>query len=105
MSEAALQERRYLSESGLVIAVVVLQLGSGRIFSGPLLQGQGLQGDEVAALPLATENARTCLNQLSEAMRCDDARVREEVIRGVRRIFKQLLGTRPTVVPIVVRLP
>jgi hypothetical protein len=38
-------------------------------------------------------------------MRCDDARVREELIRGVRRVFKQLLGTRPTVVPIVVRLP
>ena len=105
VSEAALQERRYLAEAGLVIAVVVLQLGSGRILNGPVLQGQALQGDELAALPLATENARTCLDQLSEAMRCDDARVREEIIRGVRRIFKQLLGTRPTVVPIVVRLP
>ena len=105
VSEAALQERRYLSESGLVIAVVVLQLGSGRVLNGPVLQAQGLQGDELAALPLATENARTCLTQLSEAMRCDDARVREEIIRGTRRVFKQLLGTRPTVVPIVVRLP
>jgi ribonuclease J len=105
VSEAALQERRYLAESGLVIAVVVLQLGSGRILNGPVLQGQALQGDELAALPLATENARTCLDQLSEAMRCDDARVREEIVRGARRIFKQLLGTRPTVVPIVVRLP
>ena len=105
VSEAALQERRYLAESGLVIAVVVLQLGSGRILNGPVLQGQALQGDEVAALPLATENARTALDYLSEAMRCDDARVREEMIRGVRKSFKQLLGTRPTVVPIVVRLP
>ncbi len=105
VSEAALQERRYLAESGLVIAVVVLQLGSGRILNGPVLQPQALQGDEMAALPLATENARNVLNQLSEAMRCDDARVREEIVRGVRRVFKQLLGTRPTVVPIVVRLP
>ena len=105
VSEAALQERRYLAESGLVIAVVVLQLGSGRILNGPVLQPQALQGDEMAALPLATENARNVLQQLSEAMRCDDARVREEIVRGVRRVFKQLLGTRPTVVPIVVRLP
>ena len=105
VSEAALQERRYLAESGLVIAVVILQLGSGRILNGPVLQPQALQSDELAALPLATENARTALDQLSEAMRCDDARVREELIRGVRRIFKQLLGTRPTVIPIVVRLP
>ena len=105
VSEAALQERRYLAEAGLVVAVVVLQLGSGRILNGPVLQGQALQGDELAALPLATENARTVLDHLSEAMRCDDARVREEMIRGVRRSFKQLLGTRPTVIPIVVRLP
>ncbi len=105
VSETALQERRYLAESGLVIAVVIFQLGSGRILNGPVLQPQALQSDELAALPLATENARTVLDQLSEAMRCDDARVREELTRGVRRIFKQLLGTRPTVIPIVVRLP
>ncbi len=105
VSELALQERRYLSETGLVIAVVVLQLGSGKVLNGPVLQAQALQGDEVAALPLATEGARKALRELSDAMRCDDARVREEVIRGIRRVFKQLLGTRPTVVPIVVRLP
>lgn len=105
VSEAALQERRYLAESGLVIAVVILQIGSGRILNGPVLQPQALQGDELAALPLASENARTALDQLSEAMRCDDARVREEIVRAVRRSFKQLLGTRPNVIPIVVRLP
>ena len=38
-------------------------------------------------------------------MRGDDARVREELIRGARRVFKQLLGARPTILPIVVRLP
>ena len=105
VSETALQERRYLAASGLVVAVVAMQLGSGKILNGPVLQAHALQGDELAAIPLATENARTALDELSEAMRCDDARVREEVIRAVRKVFKQLLGTRPTVVPIVIRLP
>ncbi len=105
VTPAALQERRWLAESGVVIAVVVLQLGSGRILNGPVLQGQALQGDEVAALPLATEGARKNLMELSEAMRSDDARVREEITRGVRRVFKQLLGSKPTVIPMVIRLP
>jgi ribonuclease J len=65
VSEAALKERRWLAESGVVIAVVVLQLGSGKIINGPVLQAQALQGDQLAALPLATENARTVLDQLS----------------------------------------
>jgi ribonuclease J len=104
ITEAALQERRWLAETGAVIAVVVLQRGSGKILHAPVLQGHGLQGDEAAALPLATENATDALKSLSEGMRGDDARVREELIRGIRRAFKQLLGTKPTVVPIVVRL-
>jgi hypothetical protein len=37
-------------------------------------------------------------------MRGDDERVREELVRGVRRVFKQLFGTRPLVQPVVVRL-
>lgn len=105
VSPLALAERRALAETGVVVAVVVLQLGAGRIVSGPALHAQGLQGDEAAALSLAAEGARLNLETISEAMRGDDERVREELVRGVRRVFRQLLGTRPTVLPIVVRVP
>jgi hypothetical protein len=37
-------------------------------------------------------------------MRGDDERVREAMTRGVRRVFKQLFGTRPTVMPVVLRV-
>ncbi|MFZ5445922.1 MAG: ribonuclease J [Myxococcota bacterium] len=104
VSAQALQERRWLAESGVVVAVIVLGLGSGKILHGPTLHGQALQGDEQAALPLAAENARRNLDELSEAVRADDARVREEVIRGVKRVFKQLLGSKPTIIPLVVRI-
>ncbi len=105
VSELSLQERRRLAEAGLVMAVVVLQHGSGRVLHAPTLQGHGLQADELGALDLAAENARQALSELSEAMRGDDARVREELIRATRRTFKQLTGTRPTVFPLIVRLP
>lgn len=105
ISELALLERRALAESGLVVAVVVLQLGSGKVLHKPTVHGQALQGDELAALPLAAENAALGISELTEAVRCDDARVREELVRSVRRVFKQLLGTRPTVVPLVLRVP
>lgn len=104
ITEAALQERRWLAETGAVVVVVVIQRGGGKVLHAPVLHGHGLQSDESAALPLATENATEALQSLSEAMRGDDARVREELIRSTRRAFKQLLGTKPTVVPIVVRL-
>ncbi len=104
VTEAALRERRLLAEAGVVIAVVALEHGGGTVLHGPTVYAQGLQGDELAALSLSAEGARLALSEISSAWRADDERVREEVTRGVRRVFKQLLGTRPNVMPIVLRL-
>ena len=104
ISEAVLAERRKIAEAGSVIALVVLGLGSGKVLSPPTLRGLGLSDEELSALPMAIEGAALALSELSHAMRGDDERVREELVRGVRRVFKQLLGSRPVVLPIVVRV-
>jgi ribonuclease J len=104
-TDAVLADRRGLAESGLVVVVVALELGSGLVRSTPTVHGQALAPEEQAALPLAAEGARQALQELSEAMRGDDARVREALVRGTRRVFKQLLGVRPVVLPLVVRVP
>jgi ribonuclease J len=104
VSDATISERRQVAEAGLVVAIVVMRLGSGTVLAGPTVHPQGLSSEEVAALPLAADGAKLNLVQLSEAMRGDDERVREELVRGVRRVFKQLFGTRPLVQAIVVRL-
>jgi ribonuclease J len=100
----AIGERRALAESGVVVAVVVLELGGGRVLSSPSLHAHGLSPEEQAALPLAAEGAALDLSELSEAVRGDDERVREALARGVRRVFKQLLGVRPMVLPVVLRM-
>lgn len=99
-----LGERRALAESGVVVVVVVLQQGGGRVLAGPTVHAQGLPADEQAALELAAEGAALELSEQSDAMRGDDERVREAMTRGVRRVFKQLFGTRPTVMPVVLRV-
>jgi len=72
---------------------------------GPLLTAEGLSPEETAALGLAQDGARLALLEVSDAVRGDDERVREELVRGVRRVFKQVLGSRPNVLPVVLRLP
>jgi ribonuclease J len=104
ISPEAIGERRALAESGVVVAVVVLQLGGGRVLAGPTMHAQGLSPEEHAALTLAAEGAGLALSELSEAVRGDDERVREALVRGVRRAFRQLLGVRPTVMPVVLRV-
>ncbi len=104
VTEAALNERRMLAEHGLVIVVVAMATGGSELLSGPTVWAKGLQGDELSALSLSADGARLALSEISAGLRADDERVREELVRGVRRVFKQLLGTRPNVLPIVLRM-
>jgi ribonuclease J len=104
LSDAMLADRRGLAEAGLVVLVTVLELGGGAVRSPPAAHGQALSTEEQAALPMAAEGARQALLELSDAVRGDDERVREALVRGARRVFKQLLGVRPVVLPLVVRV-
>ncbi|MDP3504353.1 MAG: ribonuclease J [Myxococcales bacterium] len=104
VSEASLKERMQLAETGVVIAVVVMQQGGGKIRHGPTISAQGLSGEEQSALTLAAEGAQLALKEISEAVRGDDERVREAMTRGVRRVFKQLFGSKPLIHAVVVRV-
>ncbi|SEK34340.1 ribonuclease J [Stigmatella aurantiaca] len=100
----ALQERTRLAETGMVVAVAVIDRASLALMAGPQLTGQGLSLDEQALLPRVAEEARSLFLQLSPQLRGDDALVREELTRSVRRAFKLFTNKRPLVVPMVVKV-
>jgi ribonuclease J len=104
VTQDILQERVKLSETGLVAAVVVLQRDNQKLVAGPQLSGQGLSLDEQVMLPRVAQEARTLFEALSPQLRGDDALVREELTRAVRRAFKLYTSRRPLVVPMVVRV-
>jgi ribonuclease J len=99
-----LQERLKLAETGVVAAVVVLQRDNQKLVAGPQLSGQGLNLDEQVLLPRVAQEARSLFEELSPQLRGDDALVREELTRAVRRAFKLYTARRPLVVPMVVRV-
>ncbi len=55
-------------------------------------------------LPRVAEEARNLFLQMSPQLRGDDALVREELTRAVRRAFKLYTAKRPLVVPMVVKV-
>lgn len=100
----ALQERTKLAETGLVVAAVVIDRSSLALMAGPQLTGHGLSLDEQVLLPRVADEARNIFLQMSPQLRGDDALVREEVTRAVRRAFKLYTAKRPLVVPMVVKV-
>jgi ribonuclease J len=104
VTQEAIKERLRLAETGVVMAVVVINRDTGAIVGGPQLSARGLAPHEDSLLPHAAEEGRAALQDVSAALRTDDAFVKDELSRAVRRYFKQHGGKRPAVVPMVVKL-
>jgi ribonuclease J len=100
----ALAEREKLAELGVLGATLVVDLSKRQIASGPHLIGRGLSRQETAALDVVAAEARQLLDELSPALLGDEALVREELTRAVRRAMKQRTGKRPTVLATVVKV-
>jgi ribonuclease J len=104
LSEESLAERRRLGQGGVVAAAVVLS-ADGRSFAGPpRLSGRGLTREEEAVLQSGVADVQALLEELSPSLRADDAWLREELVRVVRRVFRDRTGRRPPVVPLLFKL-
>ena len=71
----------------LSVASLVIDRSSLELMAGPQLSGYGLSLDEQVQLPRVAQEARPLFLQLSPQLRGDDALVREELTRAVRRAF------------------
>jgi ribonuclease J len=100
---AVVSERRVLARDGTVTAVVVLSAKTGRIVAGPDLLSRGLvSGDGTSAhMRRAKEELTRRLNALGSPLHANDSRVKEEIVRAIRRYFSDELGRRPLVIPYV----
>ena len=104
VTQDILQERTRLAETGLIVAAIVIDRSSLQLVSGPQLTGQGLNLDEQAVLSRVASDAREFFLEMSRELRGDDARVREELVKGVRRAFRLHSAKRPVVVPVVLKV-
>ncbi len=104
LSPSALVEREKLAELGILSAAILVDKAGPRIVQGPALEGRGLSREELAHLPEVALDARAALEAVSPQMLGDDAFVREELVRVVRRAVKARTGKRPAVLPLVLYL-
>jgi ribonuclease J len=104
VSAESLADRRRLGQGGVVAAAVVLA-PDGRSFAGPpRLSGRGLTREEEHVLQSGVADVQALLDEVSPSLRADDAWLREELVRVVRRVFRDRTGRRPPVVPLLFKL-
>jgi ribonuclease J len=101
-----LRERRALAHDGTVIAIVAISARNGKIVAGPDLLSRGVISGNGTSPHIA--RARTELSMriksLSGAIRDDPERLKEEMVRMLRRYFGDTINKRPIIVPYVMEV-
>ncbi|HZJ56124.1 MAG TPA: ribonuclease J [Myxococcaceae bacterium] len=100
----ALAARNRLARSGVVAVVVTVSRDTSAYLGTPQLVGRGLTRDEERVLESAALDLVPMLEELSPAVRGDDAFLREALVRVTRRVFRERVARRPFVVPLIVRI-
>ena len=103
----AVKQRLQMSSGGVVVALVQLTRSTSNYdcsWSGvPQLHGRGLSAEETRFLNQAGDLLLNYLKTYASTLLADDAVVKEEVVRGVRFLWKQHRYNRPYVIPLVIR--
>lgn len=100
-------ERRHLARDGTVIAVIAVSGSTGDMVAGPDIFSRGFVTGNGTSVHLrrAREELRVRLAEIEGPYHPGDERIRDEVIRTLRRYFIDTLGKRPFVIPHIMEVP
>ncbi|HET6346316.1 MAG TPA: ribonuclease J, partial [Myxococcota bacterium] len=104
VGEVVLRDRRILSESGIIVCVVIMS-SDGRVVAGPELATRGVVyvDESLELLHRAAESVREALDNAAHAIELET--YMEEVRLALRRFFRRELDRKPLIVPMVIKLP
>jgi len=106
VGDVVLRDRRHLSTNGMVIAILILDARTGEVVYGPDISTRGLTFEEER--PELVSGARDAvsdlLREIPGQVKANEAEVKEEVHRALRRYFNRELDRRPVILPVVIEL-
>jgi ribonuclease J len=103
VEELVVRDRRLLAETGLVVAVLMLDRATGAVVRGPELFAKGVGGLDGAETEIRAEVLRA-VEELSPQARANVAEVQEAVRLAIRRVFRKEGAKKPSVLPVVLEL-
>jgi ribonuclease J len=101
-----LRERRALAHDGTVIAIVAVSARNGKLVAGPDLLSRGVVSGDGSSPHIARARAElsTRIRSLSAAVHDDPERLKDEMVRTLRRYFGDAINKRPIIVPYVMEV-
>jgi len=102
--DSVLQDRRRLSEDGVVIVLLAMHQGTGDIVYGPDVISRGFVFEEEARYILedAKEIVIELLEQQTEQLYKDIFSVRSQIEKRLKKFFYTVIERRPLILPLIV---
>ena len=103
VSDEVLRDRYNISNDGMVVVTIALDLEKGEIVSDPVLQSRGFHGPD-GTLEMAFDFLCDALQALSRDELKDVGRVRSDCADVVKRAIQKKAQRRPLVLPVVIEV-
>ncbi|HEX4825656.1 MAG TPA: ribonuclease J [Candidatus Polarisedimenticolaceae bacterium] len=103
---AMLRDRRQIAGDGIVVAVVAVHRGTGRVDGPAEIASRGFVSDaeEEELLREARSAVAAALAETSEEERADEGLLKAKIQAGLRRFLRKRTQKRPLIIPVVVEL-
>lgn len=106
VGDLVLKDRKYLSQDGLVIAILALNQQTGEVIYGPDIITRGLVFEEESAelLESARDVVIASLGSINIEVKTDYSEVKEVIRIALRRFFNKTLERKPVILPLIVEI-
>jgi ribonuclease J len=98
-----LRERRALAHDGTVVVILAISVHTRKIVAGPDLLSRGVIGGDGSSPHMARARVEVA-QRLRGFARTDEASLKDEMVRTLRRYFSDAIGKRPIIVPHVLEV-
>jgi ribonuclease J len=106
LDEIVLNDRRQLSEDGMVIITIVIHRDTGEVQGSPEMVSRGFiyMADSTELVDETKQLAVDTVNRLSVKERLDQETSQEAVRAALRRFFSKRTDRKPIVLPVIIEV-
>jgi ribonuclease J len=102
--QVILRDRQNLSEGGILVVVVGIDMHTGKVLLGPELLSRGFATESAPLLDQLKDVVEGAIGSLDKESLSDAEVVRVRVRNRLRRHIEKTLGRRPIVMPMIVEM-
>ena len=99
-----MRDRRHLSESGIVLPILAINQGTGRVESIPEIVTRGFAAGEESLIDGARQVVSATLDGSSAEEKADYGVIKEKIRQDLKRYIQKNTSRRPMILPVILEI-